>query len=294
MSYKKIHKYAVEVIILLVVSYFVLRKSTAFSGSSFIKDVFQPQAGELIVSILTYVVIYALIAKVVIYTLDYFNSPDIPSLGLPHYRCILNNNKEIEKHIAELKNGTLALETIGDNHSYEENLQIIHRNFSEHLLNCLNDKKLGGGDIFLSIFHDKEFDLDFKNISKIHYSSHYDPIHHETSTETLDKYAHKDFAGIKALKKKTPVICFKVDKDYKVGEEERRQSIKHYIGTPLKINGCSVGLLNVEFHNKPAFNSAKEMKVFYQKEVQAFIYLYEYQLNKKYFFKHLNEKMVAA
>ncbi|HAW53322.1 MAG TPA: hypothetical protein DCX54_13500 [Flavobacteriales bacterium] len=297
LNIRKIHRYFVESTLLIVASYFIVRKATNFSGSGLIKQIFMPAAGEIIVIILTCVVFYALLARIVIYTHEFFKKIDAPSLGFPHYRCLLNNNKEIEKHLKELKCGVLSLDNICERHSYEENMQIIHRNFSEHLFASLKDKNkdIGGGDIFLSLFHDDEFDIDFENISTFSYSSHYDPTLHNTVTSELNLGNQKfnAFAGIRAIKKKNTVICYKVKKgNYEVGKEERRKSIKHYIGIPLKINGSVVGLLNVEFHNKNIFSSADEMKLFYQKEIQSFVYLYEYQMHKKYFFKHLKNKVV--
>ncbi|MCF6252494.1 MAG: GAF domain-containing protein [Methylococcaceae bacterium] len=293
----KSHRFFVDFILLIVPTYFIVKKTTKFSGSEFIKSIFQPKISEIIIDSLLVIVLYSLIAKLVLYTLDYFHKVEPPSLCFPHYRCLLNNNKEIEKHIKGLKAGTFTLKNIDKNHSYEENTQIIHRNFSEHLFASLKDSEMGASDIFLSLFHEENFRFDFENIEKFHYSSHYDPTIHETSTSVIEvnKKKFSSFAGIRAIKKKTVVICHTIDKtSYDIGEEERRKSIKHYIGIPLRINGFVVGLLNIEFHNKIIFSSTEEMKAFYQKEIQAFIYLYEYQMHKKYLFQHLNDKMVIT
>ena len=296
-SINNIHKFFVDFVLLMVASYFVIRKTTNFSGSGLPEGIFQPDAGGKIVEFLTYVVAYALAARLVIYCKDYFKVIDAPSLGFPHYRCLLNNNKEIEKHLNELREDCFSLDKMDERHSYEENIQIIHRNFSEHLTSALKEKKIGMSDIFMSLFHDKDFNFEFENRKIFDYSSHYDPTLYDTGTSQIDigNSSYKDFAGVRAIKRKSPVICHKIgSNNYDIGKEERRQSIKHYLGVPLKINGSVVGLLNIEFHNKSIFSSAKEMKTFYQKEVQAFTYLYEYQLHKKYFFKHLNEQVVNS
>lgn len=292
----KIHRYAVEATILLVVSYVVFQKMFSFSGSGLVKSVFQPSAAEYIIYGITVGVSYALVARVFIHAKDYFSKAVVPALSFPHYRCLLNNNKEIGNHIKDLQKNQLSLDVLNQKHSYEENLQIIHRNFAEHLIESLKDKAPSGNDIFISIFHDGECSLDFTATKCFQYSSHYDPTMHDTSTAEIDTSSakYRNFAGTKVIKKKAVVICYKISKsDYDLGTEERRKSIKHYFGIPLKINGSVAGLINIEFHNKSFFTSEDDMKSFYQKEIQAFAYLYEYQLSKRYFFFHLNNKLAA-
>jgi hypothetical protein len=92
-NFKKSHRYFVDFVLLVVASYFVIRKSTNFSASQFIEQVFQPSIGDVIVEFLIFVVGYALIAHLVIYTIDHFKSSEIHSLCFPHYRCLLNNNE---------------------------------------------------------------------------------------------------------------------------------------------------------------------------------------------------------
>jgi|GEM_PF-3375548 len=55
--------------------------------------------------------------------------------------------------------------------------------------------------------------------------------------------------------------------------------------------GQPAALLNIEFHNKHYFRGGKVLKDFFRQEVQAFVYMYEYQVHKKYFFKYLAEKV---
>lgn len=264
--------------------------------SAHISHIFQPRAADIIMLFLEFGIGYALLAKFILFTLDYFESDQIPGLSIPHYRCLLNNNKEIENHISEIRSRKLVLTRIGEKHSYEQNIAIIHRNLSDHLMECLREEKIDPKDIFLSVFHDDKCDINFDRITSYQYCSHFDPTLHSTQTSVLEieKDKFRNFAGIKAIKRKEIVVCHKIAGDYVVGKEARRQSIKHYIGVPLKIGDKVVALLNIEFHNKVFFKTVDEMKSFYQKEIQAFVYLYEYQIHKKYFFNHLICEEVVA
>lgn len=196
---------------------------------------------------------------------------------------------EIGEHIKKVDK-TFDIKNLIDNHAYESNMQIIHRNFSEHLLEVLKEKELSANDIFISLFH-QDVPVLNAEIKEFVYSSHYDPTIHDTLTEKLNIERDKSLAGIHAIEKKKPIICHKIKNgNYVKGKEERRENIKHYIGIPLKINGIIMALLNIEFHNYVCFQDEKEMKSFIQQEIQAFIYLYEYQLYKRYFFHLIKEK----
>ena len=243
-------------------------------------------------------VAYALLAKIVLYTYNHFKKVPTPSLHSPHYRCLLNNNKEIEKHINELKNGKLRLSQIDKKHSYETNIFLIHANLCEHLRNALKENKVNSEDIFISFFHDETFDLYYKKLCLFKYASHYDQVDHSTSTDVIDikSKQQQNYAGSKAIKTKKIITCVKINKsDYVTERKERRKTIKHYYGIPLKIGANNVvALLNIEFHNHSIFKTKKEMSNFFKKEIQAFVYLYEYQIHKKYFFNHLNEKVITS
>ncbi len=219
------------------------------------------------------------------------------SLPAPLLNCLFKCNIEIDKHLKELFGGRFNLSSIEQKHNYEDNLQFLHISLVEHLVSALKKKhKMSMDDIFVSVFHDPSFSSDINNIKVYQYVSHYDPSIYNTETEelSLENRETLKFAGIRALLQNKHIICTSTGRgQYVVGSCERRKSIKHYIGIPLNVMKRPVALLNIEFHNKSVFEDAKGMKKFIRNEIQAFIYLYEYQLHKKYFFTHLKERMEA-
>jgi len=288
----KINEFLAEFVFIFITTYFVFRKLSGYSASPIIYVVFKKEVADGIVLVLTVFVAYCLVLYVVIYFRRRFYVDDASSLGNPHYRCLLNNNREIAKHIGGIKTGTLAFGGLKDAHYYVENLQILHQNMSDHILFVLKDKRIKDKDLFISCFHDDHFVLDYDNISELSYCSHFDPTIHNTSGKSikLNGDGCEGYAGLEAVNTGKNVVIAKISKkNYVIGNEERRKSIKHYVGIPLKIGDSVVSLLNIEFHNKSFFRNSEEIKDFIQKELQAFIYLYEYQLHKKYFFTHLPE-----
>ena len=290
-NFSKVHAFCVDTVLFVISAYFVFKKVFNYSASLFINRIFQKEVAVVIVNVLVFFVCYSLFASVIIYIKKRFYKDDSPSLRNPHYHCLLNNNREIEKHIGELKKRTLNLVSLKDKHFYEQNLQIIHKNMSDHINFVLKDKDLKDKDLFVYFFHDELFSLDFSKIDSFSYISHFDPTIHKThSTDIirLDGVGCAKFAGLRAIKTGRSVVISKITKNnYDIGGEERRKTIKHYVGIPLKIGNDVVALLNIEFHNKIFFKSDREFLDFIQKELQAFIYLYEYQIHKKYFFTYL-------
>jgi len=288
----KYHNASVHLIVLMVATYFLTKKIIGFSISNLLNNIFNDKVVPYIINFLILISIYALLARIVLFIYEeFFKTEQSTNIKNPHYRCLLNNNEEIGKHIKELKKGTFKLESIMNNHAYEYNIQIIHSNLSEHLLETLKEHNITNKDIFFSLFHHEEINLENSNIENFEYVSHFDPTIHNTSTSLLNLKEQTSFAAIQAIKKKKIIICHKVKSgNYVVGKEERRKTVKHYIGFPLQINGIIVAILNIEFHNHSFFKSENDMKEFIAREINAFIYLYEYQLYKKYFFDYIRKK----
>lgn len=288
----KFHNRLVHLIILIIATYFLAKKVVGISISHLLKYVFNENVVPDLINGLIVISIYALLAKIGLFIYEeFFKTTLSTNIKNPHYRCLLNNNEEIGKHIKELKKGTFKIESIMNNHAYEYNIQIIHSNLSEHLIDVLKDENITNKDVFFSLFHQKEINLEDVNIKEFEYVSHFDPTIHHTSTSTLNLEEQTSFAAVQAIKKKKTIICHKVKSgNYVVGKEERRRTVKHYMGFPLQINGTIVAVLNIEFHNNTFFKNEKEMKEFISREIDAFIYLYEYQIYKKYFFDCIKQK----
>jgi flagellar basal body-associated protein FliL len=289
-SIYKFHKVVSEAVFLIISSYFVIKKIYEYSFTETLNEVFNADASKVIIKIFIFIIIYSILTRIIVYIYDQFKEKEYPNLALPHYRCLLKNNKEIANHINNMRENIFSLTEIDKHHMYEDNIQFIHKNLYDHLSESLKDKKILINDIFISYFHDETFNLDFTKIKYYSYSSHFDPTIFETHTSKIDiqQQKFKYFAGARAIKKKTTVVCAKIGtENYDKSNKDRRESIKHYFGIPLSIDQKVVGLLNIEIHNKNIFGSENEMKTFYQKEIQSFIYLYEYQLHKKYFFNNL-------
>lgn len=296
MRVDRVHRFCINGVILIVTSYFITKNSTGFSFSNFLQSVFQPPLPEWVLTTCRTFIWYAVIVRLVLYVIDAFKAEPHMSLTVPQQRCLLKCNTEIDKHLKELFDGKFDLSSMTQKHTYEENLQFLHQSLAEHLTAALKKEKLPSENLFISVFHDPTFSSDVNNITQLEYVSHYDPTFHDTDTGKLSLLddSTKGFAGVKAFQKNKKVLCSTTGKgQYVVGPCERRQSVKHYIGVPLHVMQRPVALLNIEFHNKQYFKTAREMKAFFRNEIQAFVYMYEYQLHKKYFFHHLNARVAA-
>ena len=296
MKADKIHRFLINSTVLAITSYFMIKKSTGFSFSDQLEAIFQPAIADGILIFMYVLIWYAIVARFVLYIYDEFKAEPHSTLSSPQQRCLLKCNAEIDKHLKELFDGKFDLQSMVQKHTYEENLQALHQNLTDHLSSALKKEKLPAENIFISVFHDPTFSPEIADIDRLEYVSHYDPTIHDTNTQTLSLCddSTKGFAGIKALKQNKPVLCSSKGRgQYVIGSAERRESVKHYIGVPLHIMKKPVALLNIEFHNKQYFKSTRELKDFFKREVQAFVYMYEYQLHKKYFFHHLNEKVAS-
>jgi hypothetical protein len=296
MRYGRAHRFAVDGTILCVTSYYILAKATELSFSAFLRSVLQPSISGPVLKIAYCLIGYAVVAKLVLYAVDHFRKDEHFTLQSPHQRCLLKCNTEIDRHLRELFAGKFSLASMAQKHTSEENLQVLHQGMAEHFREVLKLKKLIPENLFISIFHDPTFSPDVEHIAKLEYVSHYDPTVHDTATLEIDinGEATKGFAGVRAFKTNKTVLCSAFGKgQYVTGACERRKSVAHFIGIPLRVMGHPVAILNIEFHGKQYFHSARELKEFFRKEVQAFVYMYEYQVHKKYFFHHLKERVVA-
>ena len=76
---------------------------------------------------------------------------------------------------------------------------------------------------------------------------------------------------------------FWTKKTYSKGNSKRHESIQHYLGCKLEIDGRVAGFLNIEIHNRRVFGDEDEMRDFMEAHIFAFKLLYEYQYLREIF-----------
>lgn len=294
MSIQRTHRFVIDFCILFITSYFLLQKLTGISFSSYAVAVLQPSVVAFLLKIAVGLGCYVVVAKLYFYCLDYFRVVPHDTLSSTHLQCLLRWNMEISRHLNTLFAGKLSLERLAMEHAYEDNLQFLHKAMVSHLLVSLREKKIVAEDIFVSVFHEPTFQPpDQGGVTALQYASHFDPTLHDTDTLTLDSLSDptRRYAGTRAFTSNKIVLCSVVGKGpYIVGKVARRRSLRHFMGVPIRVMGKAVAVLNIEFHNKVFFKNDHEIKDFYRREIQAFVYMYEYQMNKKYFFHHLHRR----
>lgn len=79
---KKIHEFTVNLILLITVTYFMLKKTVHVSISDFLIHVFSFEMVPYILKILITIVVYSLIARVLLYIYEFWSKDETKIINL--------------------------------------------------------------------------------------------------------------------------------------------------------------------------------------------------------------------
>jgi hypothetical protein len=288
---RKVHKLFVDFSLFLLATYLLFEKVIHFSISSFLKSVFTPNCYSWIFLGLKILSAYTILASIVYWIKKKTGSDDnIIKVSNPFLRCLIKINSEIKNHIGLIKEKRLKISEIDGEHKYESNIGLLIQNLHEHIIDTLKEHSLHKGDLFISFYHEPTWTLNFDNIKTLNYHSHFDPSIFQTTNKQIDISQSNLLAGAKAFQTGNFVLISKIEKkNFNISGNERRKTVKHFIGIPIKIDASPVALINIEFH-KNIFKNYDEMLKYFRNEIMAFVYLFEYQMHKKYFFHNLEKE----
>lgn len=272
---KKGFKTLIDISMVLFGGYLALQKLGGFSISAWLESNNWPSDTViLVVDVLSWLIVFILTCKIFIL---YFERHPVVKFSTKKYEdftdCLSQHNRTALKDVMNVNRGRKVIYEPSDMEEFEVTTGLIVKQLSSSLRNrvlpAFDERK----DVFISLY---TFD---DSLSSLIYELHYHPGREIVSTQKIPIKGSEceEYECVKCMRS-NEVTCYLVNKNhYKKGNPGRYKSLKHYMGCKLRVNGGTVGFLNIEFHNHKIFSDQSEMEDLMEINVYPFKMMLEAQ-----------------